>query len=194
MLWLATCAAAVMALWSVEEPRFDPPPSNPGAWSQWASGRDVLDATAGISRLLATAALGYLLLVSVAHLFALAWGPTGLHRFTARLSPKPVAALAATAVLGGSPLAAAMGTSGGPPAGGDDPVAIPAPVMRVVEDDGPQSTTTSPAKTPPTTDSPVDGPPADKPRGGERTAEPNPEGATAPPPEPRLGHRRRCGC
>lgn len=146
-LWLTACTAALAALWSVEEPRFDLPPANPDTWSRWVSGRESLDAAAGVSRLLATLALSYLLVVSVAHLLALAWGPAGLCRLTRRLSPGPVAALAATAVLGGSPLAAAMGTPAGLTADGDGSGEIPAPVMRVIEDDTSPTTTTVPVTT-----------------------------------------------
>lgn len=146
-LWLAACTSVLGALWSVDESRFDLPPTDPGAWSQWASGRDALDAVAGISRLLATLALCYLLVVSVAHLLALTWGSAGLRRLTARLSPGPIAALAATAVLGGSPLAAAIGTPGTPAGGGSEAGEPPAPVMRVVEGDSPRTTTTVPRRT-----------------------------------------------
>lgn len=151
VLWVSACAGALALLWAVEETRFAPPPPNPAGWSRWASGRDVLDATAGVSRVLATVALGYLLFASVAHLLALAWGPAGLRRITARLSPAPVAALAATAVLGGSPLAAAMGSPGPHTGGDDDPGGIPAPVMRVIDDDAPGTATTTPTTTPTTT-------------------------------------------
>lgn len=161
VLWVSACAGALALLWSVEETRFAPPPPNPADWSRWASGRDVLDATAGVSRVLTTVALGYLLLASVAHLLALAWGPAGVRRITARFSPAPVAALAATAVLGGSPLAAAMGSPGAHTRGDDDPGGIPTPVMRIIDHDASGTTTTTPTTTPTTisttmaTDTPV---------------------------------------
>jgi hypothetical protein len=156
-IWLAACASILAALWSVDESRFDLPPTDPDVWSQWASGRESLDAAAGISRLLATVAISYLLVVSVAHLLALAWGPAGLRRLTARLSPGPVAALAATAVLGGSPFAAAIGTPGAPAAGGNESGESPAPVMRVIEDDYPRTTTTVPRTTTPPGEAPTTG-------------------------------------
>lgn len=143
-LWTTGCLCALAALWSVDQRRFELPPADPGTWSQWSSERELLDVAAAGSRLLATVALTYLLVVSVAHLLALLWGPARLRRITALLNPGPLAAIAATAVLGGSPLAAAAGSPGTPgaPGGADDP---PAPVMRMIEREGPEATTGAPS-------------------------------------------------
>lgn len=138
--WLAVCAAALSALWSVDQPRFDPPPAHPSGWSEWVAERAVMDAVAGASRLLATVALGYLILACVAHVLTLTFGTAGMRRATGRLNPGPIAALAAVAVLGSSPLASALSTSSAPPGGSDDTASDP-PVMVLAEDPGPTSTT-----------------------------------------------------
>lgn len=145
--WLAGCAVALVALWSVDQRRFDPPPADPATWTRWLSNREVMDAVAGVSRLVATVALGYLIIACVAHVLALLWGTSGMLRMTERLNPGPIATLAAAAVLGGSPLAAAATSSAAQRAAPDDTDPEP-PVMVLVDE--PRSTTSTTAPTAPT--------------------------------------------
>ncbi len=193
--WFAGGTIALVALWSIDQTRFDLPPPQPAQWSQWAATRDPFDAVAGVSRLIATVAIAYLLVVSAVHLVSLLWGPRGSRRFTARLNPGPIAAIVATAVLGSSPFAGAANataTTSGPDLGSNDP---PAPVMRVLGDDDPAHTestttvvttaTTAPPNTvPPNTVPPNTVPPNTGPPTTTSTSTTNPSVIRQPAPTP----------
>lgn len=110
-LWIIGGLLALRALWSVGGTRLAPPPLDPHVWPQWWTGRDPLDAVAGVMRVVTMGAVGYLVLVAVAHGGACLWGHAGLQRRTARLNPRFVTALAAVAALGSGP---AVGATSGP--------------------------------------------------------------------------------
>ena len=106
-LWILGGVLALRGLWSLGGTNLAPPPLAPQRWPQWWAGRDPVDAVAGVVRLVTMAAVGYLVLVALAHLGACLVGGDTLRRRTARLNPRVIAALAAAAALGSGPAAGA---------------------------------------------------------------------------------------
>ncbi len=130
-VWIAGCAASLVALWSVDGPPVSLPPSGRAEYADWLSSGQALDTFAGLGRVSATIALGYLLLAALLQVAVCTWGSAGLRKRVGRFNPAPVAALVAVAVAGTGSLAGASPSS----APGPDP--IPPPTMVMVEPDLP---------------------------------------------------------
>lgn len=99
--WLVGLAAALAALLTIgaELPGV-PPLTRPAGWSAWASDRETLDLVAAGARLLAVAALAYLLVVTLAQLVAGLLGERSPRkgRWLVRVTPRFVGALTAAAI------------------------------------------------------------------------------------------------
>ena len=79
------------------------------SWADWWSGRDPLDAAAGIGRLIVIALTAYLVAVTSIHLAAVIVRGRRLGRLAAALGPRFLVGIAATAALGTAPVLAAEG-------------------------------------------------------------------------------------
>ncbi len=138
VVWLSGlavgCATAIFVLWRAGNPALDPPPPDPTRWPAWAGSREPIDLVASISRLVATAALGYCTALAALVALAVVCRSSRLRRVAGRVSPGPLAALSALAVVGANP---ALASASAAPQPEPDP-----PVMRVIED--PQTATEEP--------------------------------------------------
>lgn len=109
VVWLVGLTAALTALLTVGAERPGAPPlAHPSEWSASAAQREPLDVVAAAARIVAVAALAYLLLVTLAQI---ATGVVGARaprqrRWLARITPRFVGALSAAALAAASPAGA----------------------------------------------------------------------------------------
>lgn len=109
VVWLVGAGAALAALLALGADRPGTPPlTRPSQWASWAADREVLDVVASCARVLAIAALGHLLVVTLAQLGVSLRGERSGRRgrWLGRVAPRFIGALTAAAVASASPAGA----------------------------------------------------------------------------------------
>ncbi len=154
---LGATVTAMVVLWrSGNEQRDRPVPSDPRRWAEWATGQDALDVATQAARVLTVLLLAYLAVVALAHLVAAVAprrGTIGLARLvTPRFLAGSLAGL--VALSGASSVGASMtpGRAADPSPGGTNP-----PVMRLLDELAPSTSTTT--ATPPAVETSAPAPP-----------------------------------
>ena len=120
LVWIAVCGASLAALWSITDPRFEPPSASLSEFGGWWGSRDPLDAVAALCRVAASVALGYLALAATALLTSSFASLPRLRRTIARLNPAPVAGLVTAATVMAAPAAGAAPAEPAPAAAPED--------------------------------------------------------------------------